>query len=423
MSLNIAIFGLGYVGCTAAGCLASQGHAVLGIDINADKVDAINAGRSPVFEPGLEERIATGQKAGLIHAVTQLSGELANCDIALVCVGTPSGPDGAHDMGAIAAVTRAIAAAIDPARTKPLTLAYRSTMRPGSCQQLIWPIIGSELGERAGDLVELVYNPEFLREGSAIADYFAPPKVVVGTLSGLPSPAMIALHEGIDAPIFNVGIKEAELTKFVDNSWHATKVAFANEIGRVCENLDISASTVHDIFISDTKLNISPAYLRPGNAFGGSCLPKDVRALQYIAGDTGAQAHLVDALIRSNEAHKHHQFLRAKDGLEKGAKVLLVGLAFKPETDDLRESPAVDMARKLLDAGYGLDIYDPQVDPAALVGQNLGYAHAFLPKIDDLLVDRVAAESGKYARVIATNRLIDTLDLNADNIIDVSAIA
>ncbi len=423
MPLRVAIFGLGYVGCTAAGCLASQGHQVLGVDINADKVDAINAGCSPVFEPGLEERIEAGQKAGLIHAVTQLSEELATCDIALVCVGTPSGPDGAHDMGAIAAVTRSIAAAIEPARTRPLTLAYRSTMRPGSCEQLVWPIIESVLGARAGDLVELVYNPEFLREGSAIEDYFAPPKIVIGTLTGSHSAAMSALHDGIDAPIFQVGIKEAELTKFVDNSWHATKVAFANEIGRVCENLGISASTVHEIFVTDTKLNISPAYLRPGNAFGGSCLPKDVRALQYIAGDTGSHTHLVDALIRSNEAHKHHQFLRATVGLEQGAKILLVGLAFKPETDDLRESPAVDMARKLLDAGFALDIYDPQVDPASLVGQNLGYAHAFLPTIDDLLVDRKTVESGEYARIIATNRLIDTLDLNAANIVDVSAIA
>ena len=420
--MKIAIFGLGYVGCTAAGCIAHAGHEVLGVDVNAGKVEAINAGRSPVFEPGLDEQIAAAREAGLLSAVSEPGDELASCDIAIVCVGTPSGVDGAHDMSAIVAVTRSIADAIQTPREKPLTLAYRSTMRPGSCENIIWPILSEALGDAASDAVELVYNPEFLREGSAIADYFAPPKIVIGTLSGQPSANMDALHQGIEAPTFHTRLPEAELTKFVDNSWHATKVAFANEIGRVCEVQGISATKVHEIFVSDTKLNISAAYLRPGNAFGGSCLPKDVRALQYVAGDSGAQTHLIDALIRSNEAHKHHQFLNATRGLEAGAKVLLVGIAFKPETDDLRESPAVDMARKCLDAGFALDIYDPQVDPDALVGQNLGYAHAFLPKIDDLLVDKATAEGGGYTRIIATNRLIDTLNVDAELVTDISAI-
>ena len=426
--LHIAIFGLGYVGTAAAGCIASGGHSVLGVDLNADKVEAINAGRSPVFEPGLDARITEARAAGQLRAITQpsaaeLRDELNACDIALVCVGTPSGADGAHDMRAVAGVTRSIAAAIDRERSKPLTLVYRSTMRPGTCESLIWPLIEAELGSDAASAVELVYNPEFLREGSAIADYFAPPKVVIGTRSGEPSANMDALYADIDALRFQTSFPEAELTKFIDNSWHALKVAFANEVGRICELQEISAATVHDIFVSDTKLNISPAYLRPGNAFGGSCLPKDVRALQNLASDNGAATHVIDALIRSNEAHKHHQFLTSTAGLEAGAKVLLVGIAFKPETDDLRESPAVDMARKLLDAGYDLDVFDPQVDPAALTGQNLGYAHAFLPRIDDLLVDRGTAETRDYAAVIATNRLIDSLKLDHARVIDISAIA
>jgi len=420
--LKIAIFGLGYVGSTAAGCIASQGHTVIGVDVAQSKVDALNSGRAPVYEPGLDALIEAAHKDGRIKATTALTNELDDTDLAIVCVGTPSGVDGAHNMSYIAQVTRNIAEALTPDREKPLTLAYRSTMRPGSCENIIWPIIEGALGDKAADAVELVYNPEFLREASAIEDYFNPPKIVIGTLGGKPSANMAALNEGIEAPVFDVGLREAEITKFVDNSWHAVKVAFANEIGRVCQNLDISARDVHAIFKSDTKLNISAYYTRPGGAFGGSCLPKDVRALQYIAADTGSATHLVDSLIRSNEAHKHHQFLHATEGLERGAKVLLVGLAFKMETDDLRESPAVDMARKLLEAGYDLDIYDPQIEPDNLVGQNLGYAYAWLPKIDDLLVSKQEAEAGDYALVVSTNRLIDTLNVTGAKQVDASTI-
>ena len=421
--MKVAILGLGYVGCTAAGCITRQGHEVVGIDVSEGKVEAINAGQSPVREPGLDDLIAEAVAQGRLRATRDIGKELDDCDIAIVCVGTPSGVDGAHNMSYIAQVTRAIAAAIQPDRATPLTVAYRSTMRPGSIEHIIQPIFRARFGDRAADVVELVYNPEFLREASAIEDFFHPPKIVIGTLGGKPSANMAKLNEGIDAPVFEVGLREAEITKFVDNSWHAVKVAFANEIGRVCQNLGISASEVHAIFKSDTKLNLSAYYTRPGGAFGGSCLPKDVRALQYIAADTGSATHLVDALIRSNEAHKHHQFLHATQGLEAGARVLLVGLAFKLETDDLRESPAVDMARKLLEAGYDVDIYDPKVAPSSLVGQNLGYAYSVLPRIDDLMVTRQTAESRDYARIIATNRLIDTLAIDRTKLVDTSAIA
>lgn len=421
--MKIAIFGLGYVGCTAAGCIASQGHTVVGIDVSESKVATINAGKSPVREPGLDELIATAHAEGRLWATREIGRELDDCDIAIVCVGTPSGVDGAHNMSYIAQVTRNIADAIDASRSTPLTVAYRSTMRPGSTDQIIQPIFRAKLGDKASELVELVYNPEFLREATAIKDYFEPPKIVLGTMDGEPSQNMEKLHDGIEAPVFHVGIREAEITKFVDNTWHAVKVAFANEIGRVCQSLDISASKVHEIFVSDTKLNISPYYTRPGGAFGGSCLPKDVRALQHIAADIGANTHLVDSLIRTNEAHKHHQFLKVTEGLEPGAKVLLVGLAFKKDTDDLRESPAVDLTRKLLDAGFDVDVYDPALKPEQLVGQNLGYAFAFLPTIETLLVDKDTAESTDYARVIATNRLVDGLALDTEKLVDVSTIA
>ncbi len=420
--LKVAVFGLGYVGCTAVGCIASKGHEVVGIDVSAKKVAQIAAGTSPIREPGLDELLKDAAAAGRLTATTEVGDHLDGCDIAIVCVGTPSGADGAHNMSFIVQVTRQIAMAVKADRGKLLTVAYRSTMRPGSIDQIVAPIFRSCLGEDFEKVVEIVYNPEFLREASAIRDYFDPPKIVIGTKEGTPSANMAALHEGIDAPTFHVRFREAEITKFVDNSWHAVKVAFANEIGRVCQSLDISARQVHEIFVSDTQLNISPYYTRPGGAFGGSCLPKDVRALQHIATDVGAGTHLVDSLIRSNEAHKHFQFAQATRGLAPGARVLLVGLAFKADTDDLRESPAVDMARKLLDAGFALDVYDPALRPEQLIGQNLGYTYAVLPTIDTLLVDKETAEREDYDLVISTNALIGTLTHKGKALVDISKI-
>ncbi|KQR88082.1 nucleotide sugar dehydrogenase [Sphingomonas sp. Leaf343] len=421
--MKIAIFGLGYVGCTAAACIGSQGHRVVGVDVSAAKVDAIGHGRSPIAEPQVGDMLKAIHADGRLSATMTIGSELDDTDIAIVCVGTPSGPDGSHNMSYIAQVTRQIAAAVKPDRASPLTVAYRSTMRPGSIEHIILPIFRSFLGDAADRAVELVYNPEFLREATAVDDYFHPPKIVLGTRDGGPSAAMDALHTGIDAPVFHVPFREAEITKFVDNSWHAVKVAFANEVGRVCQSLDISARQVHQIFVSDTKLNISPYYTRPGGAFGGSCLPKDVRALQHIAADVGANTHLVDSLIRTNEAHKHYQFMRLTRDLSPGARVLIVGLAFKADTDDLRESPAVDITRKLLDAGFHVQVYDPALTPEQLVGQNLGYAYAYLPTIDTLLVDKATAEAGEYDLIVSTNRLIDTLTPNSGApVVDVSAI-
>ena len=410
--MKVVIFGLGYVGFTAACCIASEGHSVVGIDVSPKKVEAIRAGRAPIVEPGVEEMLKDGLARGLIDAATAIGDHLADADLAIVCVGTPSGPDGSHNMAYIADVSRQIAQALKGVpRSAPLAVAYRSTIRPGSIEELIGPIFRAVLGAATDTQIELVYNPEFLRESSAVKDYFEPPKIVIGTKDGQPNPAMTELNRNITAPTFVVGYREAEFTKFVDNTWHAVKVAYANEIGRVCLNLGIEASTVHAIFKSDTKLNISAYYTRPGGAFGGSCLPKDVRALQYISGDCGAMTPLVDSLIRSNEAHKHRLYEYAVAGLEPGAKVLLAGLAFKAATDDLRESPNVDLARKLLAAGFAVDIYDPAIDADKLVGANLGYAYSHLPTIEGLLVDRATAETKAYARVIATNATVKDLVL------------
>lgn len=420
--MKVAVLGLGYVGCTAVACIASQGHEVIGIDVSETKVAQVRQGLSPIREPGIDDMLFDAHAKGRVKASTDISGQLDDCDIAIVCVGTPSGVDGAHNMSYIVQVTRQLAAALGAERKRPLTVAYRSTMRPGTMDQMIAPIFAAVLGDRMAEQVELVYNPEFLREASAVHDYFNPPKIVIGTDGGRPSANMEKLHDGIEAPVFHVPFREAEITKFVDNSWHAVKVSFANEVGRVCQSLGISAAMVHEIFVSDTKLNISPYYMRPGGPFGGSCLPKDVRALQYISSDLGANTPLVDSLLRSNEAHKHYQFDRLARPLAPGARVLLVGLAFKADTDDLRESPAVDLARKFLDAGFKLEIYDPGLTPDKLVGQNLGYAYAFLPTIDSLLVSKQVAETSEYDLVVATNKLAQSLSLQAETIVDVSAI-
>jgi GDP-mannose 6-dehydrogenase len=412
-SLRIAVFGLGYVGVTSACCIASEGHEVLGFDISESKVRQINDGIAPIVEPGVNEYLKDAKAQARLSAYTTIGDKLTSCHMAIVCVGTPSAPDGSHNMSYVAEVTRQIAHATRNYAGAPLTVAYRSTFRPGTIEGLIAPIFAAELGENFQKQIELVYNPEFLRESSAVKDYFKPPKIVIGTQDGQPSARMEELHANISAPTFHVRFGEAELTKFVDNTWHATKVAFMNEIGRVCLQLGLSAAKVHEIFVSDTKLNVSPYYLRPGGAFGGSCLPKDVRALQFIAAESGANAHLIDSLIRSNDAHKLRLLQMATEGLAPGASVLLVGVAFKANTDDLRESPNIDLVRGMLQSGFGVSIFDPAVDTSKLVGANFGYAYTQLPNLSKLLVGKREAESRHFDRVVIANATVEQLDLRS----------
>jgi GDP-mannose 6-dehydrogenase len=415
----IAVYGLGYVGLTGAICLASEGHHVIGVDVSEDKVRRIASGNSPIQEPGLDAMLADVLAKGRLRCTTDPVDPIRESDLAIVCVGTPSAPDGSHNMRDIAEVTRQIANGVrSTGRKETFTVVYRSTIRPGTIGGLILPIFKSALGSAHG-LIEVVYNPEFLREASAVKDFFNPPKVVVGTADGKPSERVQEMNKNLNAPTFTVGYREAEFTKFVDNSFHALKVAYANEIGRVCVTLGIDAKVVHKIFVSDTKLNISPYYLRPGGPFGGSCLPKDVRALQYIASDIGANTHLIDALMRSNDAHKHFLFARAVDGLKPGATVLMVGLAFKSNTDDLRESPNIDLARKLIQGGYALSIYDPSLRAEHLIGQNLGYAYSHLPQLNDLLVEKSVAMNGDFDLVIDANGSAGELALKCTNVLNI----
>jgi GDP-mannose 6-dehydrogenase len=383
--------------------LAKQGHSVCGVDLDERKVEKINNGISPIQEPRLAELLASGIEQSSLTAATSPPAGIGGSDIAMICVGTPSTSDGRHDMTHIVNVTREIAAAVDVDSARPLTLVYRSTFRPGTTEGLILPILRSILGKRKMRKISVVYNPEFLRESTAIQDYFSPPKIVIGTSEAQPSATMDHLYAGISAPVFYTRYREAEFAKLVDNTWHATKVAFANEIGRIAAKLDVDPQAVHELFIADTKLNISPTYLRPGGPFGGSCLPKDVKALQHIASDIGAGTRLIDSIIHSNEAHKYFVFEHCVRRLRPGSPVLMLGLAFKYGSDDLRESPHVDLARRLLDAGFQLKIYDPYLHPDQLIGQNLGYSAIHLPNLRTLLVTRKDAEIGDYALVIDTN--------------------
>jgi GDP-mannose 6-dehydrogenase len=414
--MKIAIFGLGYVGFTAACCIASEGHEVVGVDVSDEKINDINDGAPPFEEPGLKELMTKAKQIGSLYATKSISDALSDTDIAIVCVGTPSAPDGSHDMSYIIEVTRQIAESLSKGNQSKITVAFRSTMRPGSIRKLILPIFESILEPNFNNWLEVVYNPEFLREASAINDYFHPSKIVIGTLNGSKSELLESLHENIDATTFYSNYEEAEITKFVDNTWHATKVTFANEIGRLCKKIGISSEKVHEIFVSDTKLNISPYYMRPGGAFGGSCLPKDTRALQYISSDVGANTCMLDTLLRSNEAHKNFHYEQVMSKLSGNSKVLMAGLAFKSNTDDLRESPNVDLARKLLSSGVDLKIFDPALDPVKLKGKNLGFVYSNIPSIDRLLVGKEEANKGDWDLVIKSNDTANMIDDKYDSI-------
>ena len=419
--MNIAIIGLGYVGLTAAACLSELGHRITGIDVNESKVAQINAGRCPIVEPGLPELLQKAVASGQFTCFTDVTGRLSSCAAVIVCVGTPSGKDGSHNMTFIAEATRQIAQAVDRDRKAPLTVIYRSTIRPGTIEQFILPIFEDVLGPGA-PAIDIVYNPEFLRESVSIKDFFSPSRIVVGTKDGKPNVHMDEMNAPLDAPVFYTRYREAEITKFIDNSFHALKVAFANEVGRVCVKSGIEVAKVHEIFIADTKLNISPYYLRPGGAFGGSCLPKDVRALQHIADTVGAATPVVNALIQSNEAHKKFIFEKCISGVPAGGSVLMVGIAFKEGTDDLRESPNVDLANMLLQNGYELAIYDPALELTKLIGQNLGYIYERLPSLRKMLKDKDFIESARFDLVIDANGLAAQLDLKAQRTVQIHSL-
>ena len=411
--MRIAVYGLGYVGFTTLCCLAKLGHDVLGIDTDDDRVRSIAKGRSPIVEPQVGDLLSEGLRTKRIEVSARARDGLAGTDLALVCVGTPVSPDGRQNRGAVAGVTREIAGSIKRGsrRNKPLTVAYRSTVLPGTTEELIAPAVIDALGQDRRQEIEAVYFPEFLREGSAVDDFLKPQKIVVGTATGEPNGTIDQLLAPFEAPVIYSAYKEAEFSKLVDNAWHGVKVAYANEIGRLCLQLGISAQAIHRMFVADTKLNLGPSYTRPGGAFGGSCLPKDLRALRSFAAELDVCAPRIANTLPSNEEHKRRIYDYAVEGLKPGAAILLAGLAFKAGTDDLRESPNMVLAEWLLNEGFQLAIYEPALEPGQRSGvaQSLGQAAG--REIQQIFVNRHQAETRGYDRVIAANATANALAL------------
>ncbi|SDA65408.1 MULTISPECIES: nucleotide sugar dehydrogenase [unclassified Janthinobacterium] len=384
--MKISIFGLGYVGAVSAGCLATDGHEVIGVDPNKTKVDLINQGTTPIIEKDIGEMIAATVKSGHLRATADVRDAVFGSDMSLICVGTPSQLNGNLDLSHVRKVCQEIGAAIAEKDTFHVVVA-RSTMLPGSMRALVIPTLEAASGKVAGVDFGVCNNPEFLREGTAVYDYYNPPKTVIGESDEKAGALLVQLYEKMDAPLVRTDVETAEMVKYTDNTWHAVKVAFANEIGNICKAVGIDGHKVMEIFCQDTKLNLSPYYMKPGFAFGGSCLPKDVRALTYKARSLDLDLPLLNSILPSNQRQVEKGIKMIAD---KGArKVGILGFSFKAGTDDLRESPLVDVIEHLLGKGYELKLYDKNVNLAALTGANQDYILNHIPHISKLMVSNM----------------------------------
>jgi GDP-mannose 6-dehydrogenase len=379
--MKISIYGLGYVGAVSAACLAADGHTVVGVDTNPVKVDMLNKGHAPVVEAGLGELIDEGVRAGRLRATTDCDAAVADTDVGLVCVGTPSKNNGSLDITNLRRVAGDIGHAIRRCRSQ-ITVVVRSTVLPGTTRDVLQP----ELERIAGRPVAMAVYPEFLREGTAIRDYHEPSKVVVGVTDDATRDLVTAFAARPGVPLVVTDLELAEMTKYVDNSWHALKVTFANEIGSLAKAQGLDGQRVMDTMCADTKLNLSRLYLRPGFAFGGSCLPKDVRALRYHGRRLDLDLPLLNAILPSNAQQLDRALQLVLDGPR---QVGVLGLAFKAGTDDLRESPVVEVVERLIGKGYDVRIYDGNVNLAKLVGANRDYILEQIPHISDLLASSI----------------------------------
>lgn len=384
--MKISIFGLGYVGSVSAGCLAGWGHDVTGVDPTPVKVDALNRGRSPVIEKGLDELIENAVRTSRLRAVTDAGEAVRNSEVSFICVGTPSQSNGGMELKHVRQVCGEIGTALAHKAGEHLVV-LRSTVFPGTIRKLVIPTLEEHAGKRLGEGFHVCGNPEFLREGTAIHDFYHPPKTVIGETAPAGGDRLAALYRNIEAPLVRTDLETAEMIKYVDNIWHALKIAYANEIGSICKTLGLDGQEVMRIFCRDRKLNLSEAYLKPGFAFGGSCLPKDLRAMAHNVRRMDLDLPVINAIIPSNER-------QIERGLEmiyaKGCrKVGILGLSFKAGTDDLRESPMVRVAEQLLGKGYDLRIFDHNVELASIIGANRDYILNRIPHISRLMVSDI----------------------------------
>jgi GDP-mannose 6-dehydrogenase len=382
--MKISIFGMGYVGAVSGACLASDGHTVIGVDPNTTKVQLINDGTSPIIEKDLDVMLQEAVADKRLSATIDPEYAVKNTDISFICVGTPSQLNGSLDLKFVRYVCEDIGKAIANKDGFHVVVA-RSTMLPGSMQDVVIPALEEASGKKAGVDFGVCNNPEFLREGTAVFDYHNPPKTVIGEIDEHSGDVLVELYKQLDAPLIRTDISTAEMVKYADNVWHALKVSFANEIGNVCKGIGIDGHEVMDIFCQDTKLNLSPYYLKPGFAFGGSCLPKDVRALSYKARTLDLELPIINAIMPNNQYQIDRGFnmISAKGN----KKVAILGFSFKAGTDDLRESPLVEVIERLIGKGYDLKLYDKNVSIAKLTGANKDYIFNAIPHISKLMVD------------------------------------
>jgi GDP-mannose 6-dehydrogenase len=382
--MRISVFGLGYVGAVSAACFARNGHEIIGVDTNASKVQSFNAGRAPVVEPGLDDLMVEGVRSGRIRATSSVEEAVNHSEISIVCVGTPSRPNGSLNLDAVEAVSYQIGTSLADKDDSHL-IVLRSTVLPGTVRDIVLPALEKSSGKRAGEHFSVVHNPEFLRESSAIKDFDHPPVTVIGAGDEEAGRQAAALYDGIDAPLVVTSIETSEMVKYSANIWHALKVCFGNEIGNVCKAVGIDGHEVMDLFCRDTKLNISPAYLKPGFAFGGSCLPKDTRAISHLAKSLDLDIPVISSIMKSNAV----QIERAAQRIMRlgRRRIAVLGFSFKAGTDDLRESPQIELIERLIGKGYDLRLYDRSVNLAALTGANRDYIRNAIPHINSIMVE------------------------------------
>jgi GDP-mannose 6-dehydrogenase len=399
--MNVAVIGLGYVGAVTSACLAEMGHAVIGVDVDRQKVDEIEAGRSPIVEPRLEELVASGRASGRLEVTTDLAEAVRKSDLVMVCVGTPARSDGTVNLEHVERVSGEIGRELASA-DRFVAVVYRSTVPPGTVDGRLRPVLERESSLRADDDFGVAMAPEFLREGSGVADFFEPPFIVAGVRDDRTLSIVAELFAGLERPTHALTIEQAESLKYACNAYHALKITFANEVGRLLGAVGVDAREVMRVFCEDEHLNISTAYLRPGFAFGGSCLPKDMRALMHLARVNDVETPVLTGILRSNESHLRLAVRRVLDA--EARDVALLGLSFKPETDDLRESPYVELAETLVGKGIRLRIYDPIVNPERLIGANRRYIESHLPHLQEMLVSTPdAALDGVRVAVVGTS--------------------